>query len=123
MFRLACRAFLHLLIIELPLIRCNFGAIHRRVRTCATAPPSPLYGEREVLRAVDLACAFYFKEVLCLQRSAATACLLRHCGVRAEMVIGVRQMPFQAHAWAEVNGRCVTDRPYIPSTYFELERC
>ena len=52
-----------------------------------------------VCRAVDLACIWYPKEVRCLQRSAATACLLKHCGFPAQMVVGARWMPFQAHAW------------------------
>jgi transglutaminase superfamily protein len=42
--------------------------------------------------------------VLCLQRSAATTLLLRRHGWDAEMVIGAKLLPFQSHAWVEVNG-------------------
>src|SRR6267142_2468310 len=28
------------------------------------------------------------------------------------MVIGAQQMPFKAHAWVEVDGRVVNDKPY-----------
>ncbi len=38
--------------------------------------------------AVDMACIWYWKEGLCLQRSAATACLLKRFGVPAQLVIG-----------------------------------
>ena len=77
----------------------------------------------EICRAVDLACIFYFKRVHCLQRSAAAACLLRTHGISAEMVIGVQQLPFRAHAWVEVDGCVVDDRPYVPEMYAVLSRC
>jgi len=77
----------------------------------------------KVCAAVDMACIWYWKEVLCLQRSAATACLLKQCGVAAQMVIGAQQMPFKAHAWVEVEGRVVNDKPYVRDMYAVLERC
>jgi hypothetical protein len=72
---------------------------------------------------MDLACVFYPKQVLCLQRAAATTQLLRGHGIRAEMVIGAQLMPFQSHAWVEVDGSVVNDKPYIRDIYQELERC
>jgi hypothetical protein len=60
---------------------------------------------------------------LCLQRSAAAACLLKRYGIPAQMVIGAKQMPFKAHAWVEVGGRVVNDKPYMPEIYAELDRC
>jgi hypothetical protein len=77
----------------------------------------------DLCRAMDLACAFYFKQVLCLQRSAATALLLRRYGHTAEMVIGAQILPFKSHAWVESNGVVVNDRPYIGELYTPLERC
>jgi len=76
-----------------------------------------------VCSAINLACIWYPKEVLCLQRSAATACLLRRYGISAQMIIGVRQMPFRAHAWVEVTGQVVNDKPYTPEMYAVLDRC
>jgi hypothetical protein len=58
-----------------------------------------------------------------LQRSAATACLLRRYCVEAHMVIGAQQMPFKAHAWVEVGGRVVNDKPYVAEMYSVLDRC
>lgn len=72
---------------------------------------------------VDLACIWYWKEALCLQRSAATACLLKRCGVPAQMVVGVQRMPFKAHAWVEVDGRIVNDKPYMHELYAVIDRC
>ena len=85
-------------------------------------PAAPGAVER-ICSAVDMACIWYWKEALCLQRSAATACLLKQYGVLAQMVIGAQQMPFKAHAWVEVDGRVVNDKPYTPEMYAVLDRC
>jgi hypothetical protein len=77
----------------------------------------------KICAAVDMACIWYWKEVLCLQRSVATACLLKHYGVSAQMMIGAQQMPFKAHAWVEVDGRVVNDKPYVQEMYAVLDRC
>jgi Transglutaminase-like superfamily len=74
-------------------------------------------------KAVDYACVFYFKRVLCLQRSAAATLLLRRYGWTAEMVIGAQMLPFKSHAWVEVDGVIVNDKPYMPDIYQVLERC
>lgn len=87
------------------------------------------HAEREVVpyaavcHAMDLASVLYFKRALCLQRSAATACLLRCCGWDAEMVIGAQLLPFQSHAWVEIAGRVVNDKHYVAETFQVLERC
>ena len=74
-----------------------------------------------VCTAVDLACIWYWKEVLCLQRSTAAACLLKRNGVPARMVIGAQQDPFKAHAWVEVDARVVNDKSYMRETYAVLD--
>ena len=73
-----------------------------------------------VCSAVERACVWYPKQALCLQRSAVTACLLRSFGVQAQMRIGVRPMPFLAHAWVEVDGVVVNDFPGVKSFYRSL---
>jgi hypothetical protein len=77
----------------------------------------------KLCHAVDLACVFYFKQVLCLQRSAVTTVLLRRYGWKAEMVIGAQVRPFKSHAWVEIERSVVNDRPYMLEMYQELERC
>jgi hypothetical protein len=72
--------------------------------------------------AMDLACVFYFKRVLCLQRSAATVVLLRRHGWNAEMVTGAQILPFEAHAWVEIANEVVNDKPYMHEIYQVLER-
>jgi hypothetical protein len=87
-----------------------------------TTPPSDDATDR-VCSAMDVACIWYWKEVLCLQRSAATAYLLKRNGVAVQMMIGVQQMPFKAHAWVEEDGWVVNDKPYVREMYAVLDRC
>jgi len=121
---LVLRAYLELIHFDLYLARGNFAALYNKVRNypIGNKPPS-LDAVVRMCSAVDMACIWYWKEALCLQRSAATACLLKSYGIPAQMVIGAQQMPFKAHAWVEVDGRVVNDRPYMPETYGVLDRC
>ncbi|WP_353072016.1 lasso peptide biosynthesis B2 protein [Tunturiibacter gelidiferens] len=76
-----------------------------------------------ICHAIDMACVFYPKHVLCLQRTAVTVLLLRRYGWNAEMVVGAQMMPFRSHAWSELDGTVVGDKPYLRDIYHELERC
>lgn len=121
---LMLKAYLKLIYFDLYLARDNFAVLYDKVRNCPlgahTADPNVV---ETVNSAIDMASIWYWKEALCLQRSAATACLLKEYGVQAQMVIGTQQMPFKAHAWVEVDGRVVNDKPYIPEMYAVLDRC
>ena len=121
---LVLNAYLKLVYFDLYLLRGNFAALYDKVRNYPLARKQRLDNAvGEVCRAVDIASIWYWKEALCLQRSAATACLLKRSGVPAQMVIGVQQMPFKAHAWVEVDGQVVNDKPYTPGMYRVLDRC
>jgi len=121
---LVLQAYLRLIQFDLYLARGNFQALYDKVRRCpARQVTRREYTEVEICAAVDRACIWYWKEVLCLQRSAATTCLLRGYGVPAELVIGAQQMPFRAHAWVELEGRVVNDKPYMREMYAMLDRC
>ena len=121
---LVFEAYLKLILFDLYLARGNFAALYEKVREypIATRTMAPDAVER-ICQAMDMACIWYWKEALCLQRSAATACLLKKYGVPAQMVIGAQHMPFKAHAWVEVDGRVVNDKPYTPEMYAVLDRC
>ena len=45
----------------------------------------------------------------CLPRSLSLFAYLRACGYPAHHVIGVRRVPFTAHAWVELDGEAVLD--------------
>ena len=121
---LVLRAYLRLVQFDLYLARGNFQALYDKVRTFPiTEMPTSVDSTERICAAVDMACIWYWKEVLCLQRSAATACLLKRHGVPAQMMIGAQQMPFKAHAWVEVQGQVVNDKPYMREMYAVLDRC
>lgn len=121
---LILRAYSMLIIFDLYLARDNFAALHDKVRFYPLSkecpPPKTI---EQTCSAVDMASIWYWKEVRCLQRSAATACLLKQFGVAAQMVIGARQIPFKSHAWVEVDGHVVNDKPYMRDLYAVLDRC
>jgi len=121
---LIVKAYLKLIHFDFYLARGDFSALYQKVRShrLGSSPSAPDAVER-ICSAVDIACIWYWKEALCLQRSAATTCLLKDYGLPAQMVIGAQQMPFKAHAWVEVHGRVVNDKSYTPEIYAVLDRC
>jgi hypothetical protein len=83
------------------------------------APPETV---RRVVDAVDIASVFYFKRVMCLHRSFAAVRLMRKSGVKAELIIASRPMPFVSHAWVEVDNLIVNDRTGYQRRLHVLER-
>jgi hypothetical protein len=121
---LILKAYLNLIRFDLYIARGNFAAIYDKVTNYPVVKmtPAPDAVER-ICSAVDMACIWYWKEARCLQRSAATSCLLKSHGIFAQMVIGAQQMPFKAHAWVEVDGRVVNDKSYVSQIYAVMNRC
>jgi hypothetical protein len=76
----------------------------------------------EIRAALRRACTFYVKRTWCLQKSAVLACMMRSHGIPADLVIGVRKMPFQAHAWVESDGEVVNGAPTFKTTFMVMER-
>lgn len=121
---LVLRAYLRLIQFDLYLAQGNFNALYEKVRRCPVRKmPVSAIAVEQICAAVDMACIWYWKEVLCLQRSAAAACLLKRSGVPAQVILGAQQMPFKAHAWVEVDGRIVNDKPYMREMYAVLDKC
>lgn len=124
MWFLIIRAYAQLLVSDLCLASRSFRRIHGYVRRSAVATPSRFkYSCEQICHAVDIATIWYWKQALCLQRSAATTCLLRAYGIPAQLVIGAQRNPFRAHAWVEVGGEVVNDKPYMTEIYSVLDRC
>jgi hypothetical protein len=121
---LVLKAYLTLIQFEFYLARGSFSALYEKVRNYPISKKTPSRdGVDQICCAVDMACIWYWKEARCLQRSAATACLLKSQGVPAQMVIGAQQLPFKGHAWVEVEGQVVNDKPYTREIYTVLDRC
>jgi transglutaminase superfamily protein len=124
MNNLAAKAFFGLLTYDLLRLRPrSFARLHRRIHEWPRSQrqPEPDVEER-VREAVNLACIWYPKPARCLPRSAVATCLLRDEGIAAQMVIGVQKLPFKAHAWVEVDGRVVNDRPEVQTGYMVMDR-
>jgi hypothetical protein len=121
---LTLKALVGLLAFDLSGFGHNFAAMHKVVSRWKVSLRAPsLNVVDRVCSAVNYACVWYPKGVLCLQRSAVTTCLLRSCGVSAQMVMGAQKMPFRAHAWTEVDGQAINERKDVQRIYGVWERC
>lgn len=118
------KALIGLLIFDVLRLGSNFPRLLGALRKWTVRPKQVRAGLIEqVCEAVNHACVWYPKRVLCLQRSAVTTCLLRSFGVPANMVLGTQILPFKAHAWTEVNGVAVNERRDVQNTYLVWQRC
>lgn len=121
---LLLKALLGLLIFDVFRFGSNFTRIHKAVRDWPVADRKCAHDiARHVSRAMNYAYVWYPKRVRCLQRAAVMTCLLRNCGLNAQMVIGVRKMPFKAHAWTELGGQVLNERRNVQDIYLVWERC
>lgn len=79
---------------------------------------------QETGRLVNLAARYAPVRANCLTRSLLLSWMLRRRGVACELRIGVRlvQGMFSAHAWVEVEGLPVNDRPDIATEFAPFER-
>lgn len=66
-----------------------------------------------VAHGVAMAAAFYPRRALCLEQSLALYVALGRAGAPAKLRIGVRPLPFVAHAWVEIDGIAINEAPDI----------
>lgn len=107
----AVTAWFALLRVDIACRRRGFDGVCRLLKKM---PPEGAHNPhivRVLTDATALAACFYWKPVLCLQRSAALVYLLRRQQLPARLVIGYRPSPFSAHAWVELAGRVINDSP------------
>ena len=105
------------------LSKTGFSRVHAFTRRRRVARRSP--GAEVTVRvcwAVEEACIWYVKRAYCLQRSSVATWMLRRRGVPAQLVIGYRPVPVNSHAWVEVNGTVVNDRPQYQKFFRVLDR-
>lgn len=119
---LALEAYLRLIAHDLPRPRPDLASLLATIKDCRVRPrryPTDLV--ELIAESLDLACAFYPKHALCLQRSVVLVKMLRRRGVPAKIVIGAQKLPFKAHAWVEVSGQIVNDRLASREKFLVLE--
>lgn len=102
----------------------GFRRVHDFVRRCGVRTDARALrcNADDIVWAVDEACVWYVKPAACLQRSVVATWLLRRHGIAADLVIGYRTLPFESHAWVEVDERIVNDRPQYRKFFSVLER-
>jgi len=117
-------AFIGLAAFDLLLKLSGFQALIQRVERWPTAEPRTTDREicKRVRAMVDRAQMYYPKKAMCLQHSAVVTCMLRRRGVPAEMVLAAQEFPPKAHAWAEVEGEVVNDKPSVRDDYRLMRR-
>ena len=121
---LVTRAYLLLVHFDCYLASGNLGGLLKCVRAYPRNRKQPDDSAIErTISAMDMACVWYWKEVLCLQRAAAITCLMRKHGFNAELILGAQRMPFAAHAWVEVDHGVVGERSRVPAGFAILDRC
>jgi hypothetical protein len=124
--QLVLESWLTLLFVDLTLRFRGFGILRRLVErqsVCEIISRPELWSTGTLSHAMDLACAFYFRKVSSLERSAAATLLLRRHNWRADLVLGIQLLPSDLYAWVEVEGRIVNDYSNLPDVYQVLDRC
>jgi len=122
MTRLVCSALWRLLFYDL-LCWMRFSKAYQFVRRCQRAHRSPRANTVDcVVWAVEEATVWYYKNTYCLQRSAVCTWMLRRHGVAADLIIGFRPLPMDSHAWVEVDGAIVNDRPQYQKFFRVLDK-
>jgi hypothetical protein len=121
---LVCQSWILLASLELRLRLSPLKSIYKLVREEAVhqAPLTQRRSYQLISKAVDIACVLYFKRVLCLQRSAVTTLLLRRNGWHAQMVTGTQILVPESHAWVEIDGTVVNDKPYVSEIFQVVDR-
>ncbi len=66
----------------------------------------------QIANALASVSIWYFKRVLCYQRSCCLVWMLRDAGIAANLVIGAQQWPPRTHAWVTVGDEVVGDLPH-----------
>ena len=117
-------AFFFLGLADLVLRGLSFRSLHRLVGAWPSlGRRTNAESARKISDATDRAATLYFKHPWCLQRSAAAVLLLRCLGFPAELVIGVRRVPFYTHAWVELESEPINESPDVIANFRVMVRC
>lgn len=119
---LILRSYFMLVAVDLALRSSGLKSAYRIVRKSKPIAENQRVSYEPICKAMDLACVFYPNTVPCLQRSVAGVALLREYGWPAEFVTGCSISTFENHAWAELDGLVVSDKPYMHEMYQVLDR-
>lgn len=119
--RMRAEAAVALLMIRVGLRLAGFRRVQRAISGGrSTQPRGDLAQARRISQAVSSAA--YRLRATCLERSMALWWLLHSRGIESSLCIGVRKenQMFQAHAWVEVDGLPLNERPEVAAGYTVL---
>jgi hypothetical protein len=119
---LILQSFVGLIFFDIVVLMFGFPRIHALARRFRLTRRRSRHSVEQLCQAVAEACVWYPKRAFCLQRSWVTSRLLRRHGVQSQVVIGYRPAPIDSHAWVEVDGQVVNDRPQYQKFYQVLDR-
>ncbi len=122
MTTLIFQSFAGLLFFDLVGVTLGFPRLHSLARRFPLAKRRGRHSDAQICQAVAEACVWYPKRAFCLQRSWVTSLLLRRHGIDSQIIIGFRPAPLDSHAWVEVDGKVVNDRPQYQKFYQVLDR-
>jgi hypothetical protein len=74
----------------------------------------------QVQNAVDHALVWLPIRTHCLNYSAALVIMMRLRGIPAQLIVGVRQRPFEGHAWVEID-HIVMGPPFDRSSFVAID--
>jgi hypothetical protein len=92
-----------------------------RPRTSSTAAPTAVELTGSIAQYLSAAIWSPFR-ITCLPFSFSLATHLRQSNIPAQLVIGVRPIPFVAHAWVEIDGHVYGDDLDLKKSYGEIYR-
>jgi hypothetical protein len=99
----------------------SVGIARRLAQRKRTAPTNTASLVPAVCRRVAMAGVFYPGRARCLEQSLALYVLLRRRGVPANLKLGVQPYPFNAHAWVELDGVALNERPETIQQFVPLQ--
>jgi hypothetical protein len=114
-------AWMALIVFDI-VITTGFKRVHDLIRSRRPNSTRSWATADDVIWAVDEACVWYLKPAACLQRSVVATWMLRRHGLAAELVIGCRPIPFESHAWVELDGRVLNDLQQYRNVFTVLDR-
>jgi hypothetical protein len=124
--RLTLRALAAIAATSLTLRLFGFNRTYRLLAGRALGPRSQsrTIDADLVARAVDRAARRWPAEATCLTRSLVLWWFLRRRGWPADVWVGVRRgsTDMEAHAWVELAGRVINDRPDVREHYAVFEQ-
>lgn len=93
----------------------KFIGLTDAVAKAAAKFKSSEYSLNTLILAMNKAAKFYFHRVKCLEWATALTLYALKKGIMVDLVVGVQNIPFMAHAWVEHKNRIIADDENLPN--------